>query len=737
MRRLFLILSILFIALSPSYIQAWDSEEKKENEEEQAIIIEVEGNPHEHKKFLNIYHPSVDVVSVYDTLFEGLAIKASPDVLSRLSSLEFVRAIHPSVSYKTNEVKALDSPPVLSADDIEDTEQIVLPETLNDTEYTGKGIKVGVIDTGIDYTHPDLETNYRGGYDLVDLDEDPMETLPEQGIPTQHGSHVAGIIAGNGFLTGVAPDSEVYAYRALGPGGMGSSVQIIAAMEQAVKDGMDIINLSLGNDINGPDYPTSVAVNKATDLGISVVIANGNSGPNDWTVGSPATASKALSIGAAEQSKQIPYLSEAMSDRKLHIKPFMGSVPWKLTKDYAVATENEDFTGKIALVKRGEIPFYEIAKNAQKQGAEAVLIYNHEEEDFQGSIVGEEQVTIPVAQLSKKDGEWLARQSNEKTLYLDTEYEEKISGVADFSSRGPVTVNWDIKPDILAPGTDILSTVPGGYQVLQGTSMAAPHASGVIALIKEAKPDWSNEQIIGALKTSANQMISDEGELLEPIVQGTGMVQPKKAVETSTIIHDPTLSFGEVDNKNRKKTAELTIENTTNESKTFSFKIPKNKKGISWNLPQTFTLGKREKKTIQVDIDVNPQLLEEGTHQGWLTLEGNGQTYQLPYLFISEVADNPKAMGFGFALKPLAEDKFQYQIYLTEQAKSVDINLYNPDTLMYEQHFLRLDEPQMGLNEGEMAKTDLGKPGVYKALITVELENGEYESHETMIVIEP
>src|SRR5699024_1351572 len=104
MRRLFLILSILFIALSPSYIQAWDSEEKKENEEEQAIIIEVEGNPHEHKKFLNIYHPSVDVVSVYDTLFEGLAIKASPDVLSRLSSLEFVRAIHPSVSYKTNEV---------------------------------------------------------------------------------------------------------------------------------------------------------------------------------------------------------------------------------------------------------------------------------------------------------------------------------------------------------------------------------------------------------------------------------------------------------------------------------------------------------------------------------------------------------------------------------------------------------------------------------------------------------
>src|SRR5699024_7551641 len=541
-----------------------------------------------------------------------------------------------------------------------------------------------------------------------------------------------------GFLNGVAPDAEIYAYRALGPGGMGTSVQIIAAMEQAARDGMDIINLSLGNDINGPDYPTSVAVNKATDLGISVVIANGNSGPNDWTVGSPATASKALSIGAAEQSKQIPYLSEVTSDRKLSIMPFMGSAPWKLTKDYAVATEEEDVAGKIALIKRGKVPFYDLAKNAQEQGAEAVLIYNHEEEDFQGSIVSDdEQVTIPVAQLSKRDGEWLAHQSKEKTLYLDTEYEEQISGVADFSSRGPVTVNWDIKPDILAPGTDILSTVPGGYQILQGTSMAAPHASGVIALMKEAKPDWSNEQIIGALKTTAKQMVNEDEEFLEPIVQGTGMVQPKKALQSSTIIYDPTLSFGEVDNKNRKKTAELTIENTTNQLKTFSFNIPKKEKGISWNLPQTFTLGKNEKKTIQIDIDANPHLLEKGTHQGWLLLEGGDQTYQLPYLFISEVADNPKAMGFGFALKPLAEDKFQYQLYLTEQAKSVDINLYNPDTLMYEQHFLRLDEPHMGLNEGEMSKSDLGEPGVYKALITVELENGEYESHETMIVIEP
>src|SRR5699024_5954527 len=104
---------------------------------------------------------------------------------------------------------------------------------------------------GIDYNHPDLELNYRGGYDLVDLDEDPMETTPEEGIPTSHGSHVAGIIAANGELQGVAPDAEIYAYRALGPGGRGTSVQVIAAMEKAAENGADVINLSLGNNVNG------------------------------------------------------------------------------------------------------------------------------------------------------------------------------------------------------------------------------------------------------------------------------------------------------------------------------------------------------------------------------------------------------------------------------------------------------------------------------------------------------
>src|SRR5699024_11478445 len=96
----------------------------------------------------------------------------------------------------------------------------------------------------------DLNANVKGWYDLVDLDDDPFETRPEEGIPTSHGTHVSGIIAANGELKGVAPNANLYAYRALGSGGQGTSIQVIAALEQAVKDDVDIINLSLGNSIN-------------------------------------------------------------------------------------------------------------------------------------------------------------------------------------------------------------------------------------------------------------------------------------------------------------------------------------------------------------------------------------------------------------------------------------------------------------------------------------------------------
>src|SRR5699024_3698145 len=122
------------------------------------------------------------------------------------------------------------------------------------------------------YVHPYIQNMVNDCYDLAYIDDGPIET--EEIMTTLHGTHVAGIIAADGAIQGVAPDADIYAYRALGPGGMGTSIQIIAALEQAIRDEVDVVNLSLGNTVNGPDYPTSKAVSKASEEGVAVVVAN-------------------------------------------------------------------------------------------------------------------------------------------------------------------------------------------------------------------------------------------------------------------------------------------------------------------------------------------------------------------------------------------------------------------------------------------------------------------------------
>ncbi|MFD1036857.1 S8 family serine peptidase [Virgibacillus byunsanensis] len=722
MRLIFLILITAIIYISNPVPMAATTDNK------QSIIIEVEGDPKEHKKYINTYHPFIDVIAMYDQLFNGLALQAAPDKLARMGSLEFIKAIHPVRTYET-----------LPNDSLKEVQQdnMVMPFTLNDTTYTGKGVNVGVIDTGIAYDHPDLSTNYRGGYDLVDLDDDPLETQRSQGMPTIHGSHVAGIIAANGDLLGVAPGAGIYAYRALGPGGRGSTVQVIAAMEQAVKDGVDIINLSLGNAVNGPDFPTSVAVNRAVDLGIGVVIANGNNGPDNWTVGSPATATKAMSVGASASPQTVPYLYEPIQDKTIELTSMQGSIPWNLEHRYPIVQVNDNhanLTGKIALAKRGEVPFHEMAKKAEESGAEAVLIFNNEEKPFQGSIENPENpVTIPVASISHQDGQWL--QNNTDSQTIETIYQTTETTIADFSSRGPVTVNWDIKPDIIAPGSNIISTVPNGYQALQGTSMAAPHVAGVMALVKEAHPDWTIEQIQGALTTTATPLEDNKGDLLDPIIQGTGQIQPNKAIETNTIIQHALLSYGKINSYKEEKTINVTIENTTNQAQSYSFDIPTKQKGLTWNLPQMFTLEGKQQKTIPIELSVTTPQLEKGLYQGWISLHQQGETYQLPYLFVNETADYPKAMGFEFSLMPFSDDTYFYKLYVTDEAKSVTVDLYNPGTLIYDRTFLELSDVEIGMNEGQMEKKELGKPGQYKALITVLLEDGSYESYETEVII--
>ncbi|MGR9048492.1 S8 family serine peptidase [Halobacillus faecis] len=683
--------------------------------DEVTIIVELDESPDKFLKELERRLPRLEVVTSYDTIFYGVAIKGTAGELEKVARMKSVKNQHPVHTYE-----ALDTEEELSFSTEFIRNQMRHPQT-------GKGVKVGIIDTGIDYNHPDLKENFKGGYDTVDFDDDPMETEGEGA--TIHGTHVAGVVGANGEMKGMAPDADLYAYRALGPGGVGSSVQVIAAIEEAVKDGMDVINLSLGNDVNGPDWPTTHAVNKAVELGTVVVVAAGNSGPNGWTIGSPATSSDAITVGASALSMKAPVLKVPGEREMIAIQTMSGSVPWKLAKKYPLTysgtgeAEFGDVRGKIVLFERGGIPFSHKALKAYQKGAVAVLIFNNEEGNFQGGLDGV-KLPIPVASLSNEAGNWLKENVIQQNQWVETMNVSLGDQVAPFSSRGPVTTNWEIKPDILAPGVDIYSTVPGGYQSLQGTSMAAPHVAGMAALIKEAHPNWTPEEVKQALTSTADLMRAGK-QPFPPTEQGAGNVDLNEALDPELLIEQSSMSFGKIEDRIYRKQLPLTVKNLKDEPVSISIEKPKMEPGVSWTMPMSVKIDSGQTEKLSVELRVSAAFLEDGVHEGFFKVKEGEKVYTIPYVYVKETSSYEIVSGFELEASWQNDRVAGYRFHLAEDVNELRVDLYRAGTMLTAGTLLDVKDLQSGLIEGEVDIDDLNLEGSYLAIITAVTDEKE------------
>jgi minor extracellular serine protease Vpr len=678
-----------------------------ENEWEIAIVEVAPDKLAAMEETIRTRYPNVTVRHVYKTALYGLSVKGHRKELLELQRLPGVVRVTPVSTYKADLDRSV---PLIGGDAIRGYFD------KNGRRLTGKGVKVGIIDTGIDYEHPDLRRNYTGGYDTVDNDRDPMESKSVG--PTLHGSHVAGIIAANGKLRGVAPDAEIVSYRALGPGGVGSTETVLAAIEKAVEDKVDVLNLSLGNEVNGPDWPTSTALNKAVEKGIVAVSASGNSGPDIWTVGSPGTASKAISVGASSPLLRIPYIH--IGGRELRLDMLEGSLEWSFSRAtewvYAGLGKKEDMknvSGKIVLVERGSLTFSEKVKNAEKAGAVGVIVFNNMNGPFQGGVEG---ATIPAAALSGRDGRWMKAQM-EKTVR--TSFREEQDRIASFSSRGPVTATWDIKPDIVAPGVSIKSTIPGGYLSLQGTSMAAPHVAGAAALIKQAHPEWNPEQIKAAIMNTAKLLYKENGKPYTVYEQGAGRIQLEEAFKQETLVYPSSLPFGFVEKKDGHvmRRVSLTIDNQSGQVQKYAFKSPAAATGIQWHMPYTLYVKPREKQQVSIEAELNPSFLKGGLYEGYVTIQGQKEDIRLPYLFFVEEPNYPRIMGFQFA-KGDEEGTYKYEMYLPGGADEMGIVLYDPATFRYVDFIEYRQNVTSGKYE-QVISVKQSIKGTYKVLIFV------------------
>ena len=240
---------------------------------------------------------SKSILNEYKLVFNGISLNISDSEAKEIEKIEGVKR-----AWQNAKVEALlmDSVPLIQ----EGISAGKLGEKGKDCSIaedclTGEGVKIAIIDTGVDYTHQDLggclgqNCKVIGGYDFVNNDDDPMD---DHG----HGTHVAATAAGDGVLKGVAPGAQILAYKVIDEYGMGYMNKIISGIEKAVEDKANIISMSLGG-VGNPDDPLSQATDNAVNAGVVAVVAAGNSGPDERTISTPGTARLAITVGASDK----------------------------------------------------------------------------------------------------------------------------------------------------------------------------------------------------------------------------------------------------------------------------------------------------------------------------------------------------------------------------------------------------------------------------------------------------
>ena len=425
--------------------------------------------------------------------------------------------------------------------------------------FTGDGIRIGVIDTGINLEHPDFFNSdqlsrFLKGYDFVDNDSIPQDT-------NGHGTQVTGIIAADGQLIGIAPKVEIFSYRVSSDGESVPSDLIIKAINRAVEDRVDIINISLG--VNMTHAKIDNAVNNAIDHGIVVVAAAGNSGPDKSTIGSPARNPNAITVGATYNNRDSSMVSTLqVGEKQFQVLPMLGTdvISDPISTDIIFgkySRENDfdgvDVRGKIVLAERGgetpdEIVFFSDKEIfASKNGAKGLVVYNNQPGMFFGELIHEYvsedyYPSIPTVSMTREEGLEL-----KKILESETSATLNVFNhpdfIATFSARGPVSPFYQ-KPDLVAPGVFVNTTsLKNFYNITSGTSYAAPHVSGAIALLLEKNPELTPHEIKSILITTSDVITDQYKKEFEFDAGGAGRIDLKKAFNSELIFDPPKLIF--------------------------------------------------------------------------------------------------------------------------------------------------------------------------------------------------
>ncbi len=590
-------------------------------------------------------------------LVDALAVSMKAGDVERVEQLPGVRAVLPDEQVRTTTDLSV---PLVGAPE-------VWKRTAPDgTPVRGAGTTVAIIDSGVDYTNPSLGAGFGpghkvvDGYDLVDDDEDPMDT-------DGHGTHVAGIVAADGAVTGMAPEAELTAYRVTSDDA-GQVSDAIAALELAADPAAphraDVVNLSLAAPGDGTD-PFSEAAAEVVDLGIVVVAAAGNAGPGPMTVSAPALGRGVISVGASVSGMWLP-VAKQVTPRQRDIQafraPYSAYPPARaVTAELVDVGQGKpadyeqvgDVTGKVVAFRASIPPALEYvspaliqqAKEAEDRGAVAALGYTssggpvlqRQEEATQSLQSGESFRMDRLVVLGLHDLQWEALRTDlaKGPVRVQISGTDATDQMAGFSSRGPAP-DFGLEPDLVAPGVEIRSTwplaqwAPGVYRI-SGTSMASPHVAGAAALLTQLDPDSAGQTIAARLTGSAKILDAD------PTAQGAGRLDVAAAA-SATLTASPTsvdLGLADLGEPRVRANAEVTIHNDADNPVSLELEVrpgPSSVGRVTAAVP-SITVPAHGQATVGIRARA-PRSWEDSDVSGWLVArpQGGGQSLSVPYL---------------------------------------------------------------------------------------------------------
>jgi subtilisin family serine protease len=610
------------------------------------------------------------VLREFQSAYNGFAVHIARNQVAALAKVPGVVGVHPLRVMKPTNTRAV---PFVGA-----------PTAWNGgTGLRGENMKIAIIDTGIDYTHANFggpgtadayETQHaaetqpppasmfgpgapriKGGIDLVGDAYDASSTDPTLTVPhpdsnpldcNGHGSHVAGTAAGSGVTTagatytgaydantfssafrigpGVAPKADLYAVRVFGC--EGSTDVTVDAIEWAVDNDMDVINMSLGSTFGGADDPSSVAAANAVKAGVVVVASAGNDGTNNYMAGAPASGDGVISVAATDATPTYPGAMLAFEGGSIQAQnsnnaTFTDGTGYRVVvlgtpaavglgctaAEYA----GPDVAGALVVTQRGTCARVDRATLAQAAGAAAVAMINTDTgfPPFDGEVAG---VTIPFFGIRSGDAATITAQ----TALTATNFTLQNPGYrmpASFTSGGPRFGDSALKPNVIAPGVGVVSTAVGtgnGAVTYSGTSMASPVVTGLAALARQAHGNWRAIDVANALTNTADPSLMNS---YATRISGVGVPQAPKAVNTSAVVSSDgagAVSFGFLElGRTLTERRDIVVRNYDAFAMTFNVSLPAAyKQGVTHdvNVGMQIRVPARGTARLPISISVSP-----------------------------------------------------------------------------------------------------------------------------------